>query len=245
MPMSADMVTALDAPVIVRFFACEIVLPDYTLRLLDGASQVTFDGRTFVGEDPTYGTLGQVQAITEGLGTEAPRMRMPLYPPTLAACARLNQMDVQGSPVTAWWGVCDPVSGVVLPDPEVMFVGEIDLPKYLRGKGKRAVELDCCSAWEFLFVQDEGQRLNDAHQQTIDPTDRGLEYVSEVERQLPWGADAPRSPMVSSRGSTGYGGGGGGGGGRGGGGGGYLDGTGGIGGNPYGPIISLLTGGRF
>lgn len=215
--------TALAGKIIVPFFCVEIMLPGGPLRLLDGASQVTFDNRTFLGKDPTYGVMGQPEAFTEGQGTSAPRMRFAIYPPTLAASAALNQPTVQGSTVTAWWGICDPQSGAVLPDPEVLFVGEIDLPKYMRGSKKKAVEIDCYSAWEFLFASDEGQKLNDEFQRQVDQTDRGLEYVSEVERQLPWGADGPRSPMVSSRGASGYGTGMGGGGGSGGGWGNWTD----------------------
>ena len=63
------------------------------------------------------------------------------------------------------------------------------------------------------------------------PGELGLQYVSEVERQLPWGADVARSPMTPasdggySAGNANGGGGGSGGGGGGGGGGNVGGGT--------------------
>ena len=69
-----SLTTALDnelktfAPTI--FGAVEILLPGYTLRLLDGAGAVTFDGRTFVGRDATFGVLAAASTLSDGSGDE-------------------------------------------------------------------------------------------------------------------------------------------------------------------------------
>jgi hypothetical protein len=229
------MVAAAAEATVHRFAALEVVMPEGDpIRILDGASEVTWtDGgveRTFVGEDDTYGALGSLSAVTEGIGTEAPRLKFSLKPPTLAASAALVQPGVQGAPVTLWLGLVHPQTGLVLPDPEVLFVGNLDVPKYMRGKGRRVVDLDAHSAWESLFAVEEGQRLNDAFHARSYPAELGLVYVTEVERQMPWGGDGARPVLVSSRGSGGIGG-------IGGGGtvGGWTGGSGGggVGGNPY------------
>lgn len=214
MAWGPDMLAAVAEATVFRFAALEIILPGGTpLRLLDGASEATFtDGgveRTFKGEDDTYGSLGQIQAVAEGLGVEAPRLKFALRPPTLAASAALCQPNIQGCPVTLWLGLVHPTSGLVLPDPEVLFVGNLDVPKYLRGSRRRVVEIDAFSAWESLFAVEEGQRLNDAFHARMYPAELGLVYVTEVERQMPWGGDGARPALVSSRGSTGIGTGGG------------------------------------
>jgi hypothetical protein len=47
--LTAAMDTALAADRVILFGAVQIDLPSYTLRLLDGMSELTFNGGTFVG----------------------------------------------------------------------------------------------------------------------------------------------------------------------------------------------------
>lgn len=205
------MVEAVGAAVVVRFVAVEIVLPGGAIRLLDGASQVTFnvdhgegaEALTFVGEDETYGRLGKVEAVTEGYGSQAPRLRFTILPPTLAAAATLCAPTVQESEVNLWWGVCDLSTGDVLDDPELLFTGALDVPKYTRAAKVRGVEFDCMSAFESMFAVEEGQRLVDEFMRKIDPDADGLIFVTEVERSLPWGSETPRPHSVAGRGGDG------------------------------------------
>ena len=97
-----------------------------------------------------------------------------------------------------------------MPDPDVLFVGEVDVPELAVGEGTRAVSLRCVSVFEKLFEVEEGARLNDAFHQSIWPGEKGFEYVTDVERHLPWGQDAPRPAAVTSAGVGGATGGGGG-----------------------------------
>src|SRR3546814_3010719 len=50
---------AFAAPAPWIFGAVEIVLPDYNLRLLDGASELTINGNLYKGEDATFGTRSE------------------------------------------------------------------------------------------------------------------------------------------------------------------------------------------
>lgn len=219
---------ALAAGVATVFYSLMIEAPGFTLAFLDSASEVTFqtgvDGEgapimtTFRGSDPTYGTLGSVTAITEGIGTEAPRMKLEIRPPSRAAAATLNAPANQGARVRLWFGAVHMVTGAVI-DPSLEFIGALDVPTYMGGKARR-VEYNVNSAWEALFVEGEGERLNHDFWTSIFPGEMGCEFVSDVERQLPWGADVPKSPAISSAQQS-YGGGGGSGGGSGVGGSGY------------------------
>lgn len=234
-----EMDAALAADVVVDFVAVEIVLPFAVIRLLHGSGQVTFPitdaldpesvpaPATFVGEDPVYGVLSGLDGTTEGLGTSAPRLRFVLTPPTRAAAAQLNLPTNQGWPVRMWYGCVHPFTGVVVPDPVQEFLGMLDQPRFVGGvKRGHAVEYDVASAMELLFAAEEGQRLNHAQHLRAFPGELGLQYVSEIERQLPWGADVARSPMIAAS-DGGYPGTGTGGGGVGGGGGGFVGGGGG------------------
>lgn len=231
--MTPELESAVSQPHAMVFFAVEVLAPTFTIRLLDGASEVEFEpGRVFKGSDDTFGTLGSLQAITEGLGTEAPRMRLEIRPPTRAAAATLNLPENQGSPVRLYFGAVNSVTGAVVPSPDLIFFGKLDVPKYAGGRARR-IEFDVFSAWEDLFSDAEGERLNHAFHTKAFPNERGLEFVSDVERQLPWGADVPKSPAVSS--ATGVGGGGAGGGGYGGG----IGGSGGSGGFSQQDLINI------
>jgi hypothetical protein len=210
-----EMDFALQRAVVPDFVAVEIVLPFYTLRLLDGASRVTFPvvnqttgvaaPATFVGEDESYGTLGGLESTSEGLGTSAPKLRFVIRTPTLVAAAQLNLPGNQGSAIRMWYGVLDAETGVVVPEPLELFWGQLDQPRFVGGRRARAVEFDVSSAMELLFAAEEGQRLNHAFLQTYAEGARGLEYVTDVERQLPWGSDAARPPLISAA-AGGYGG---------------------------------------
>lgn len=211
--MTPQLEAALGSPFARVFLAVEIIAPSFTLRLLDGASEVDFGGgRIFRGADPTFGSLGQLQAVTEGVGTEAPRMRLELRPPTLAAAAQLALPENQNAAVRLYFGAVHLETGNVIPDPELLFWGDLDVPRYMGSKRARRIEFDVFSAWERLFADSEGERLNHAFHTKAFPADRGLEYVSDVERQLPWGADVPKSRAISTANGVGGGGAGGGGG---------------------------------
>lgn len=241
-----QMDTALAAPVIVDFIAIEVLLPFHSLRLLGGSSEIPFavpDPVTgipavqlFTGEDAAYGTLTAMDGTTEGLGTSAPRLRFTIVPPTLVAAGRLNEPANQGSLIRMWYGLVDAVSGVVIPDPELLFEGRLDQPRFVGGPDRaHAVEFDAASAMDRLFAAEEGQRLNHAFHSRMFPGENGLLYVSEVERQLPWGTDVARSAMIAAA-DGGYPGTGTGGGGGAGGGGGSTGGGGGGGGTFTPPI---------
>ncbi|MFN3584831.1 hypothetical protein [Phenylobacterium sp.] len=192
---------ALDAHLaraqVTLFVAVEIVLPSATIRLLDGAGVLTFDSRTFTGRDPVYGVLGPIEPLTDGLDAEAPRVTISLLPPTNTAAATLAAPAAQGSAVSLWFGAVDTATGLVVDAPDLFFVGEVDVPTLRVGKGSRVLEYEVASVWERFFRNDEGARLTDAFHQSVYPGEKGLEFVTDVQRQLPWGADLPRPGAIT------------------------------------------------
>ena len=187
---------ALSAPAVTIFCALEIVLPTGPLRLLDGAGTVTFGGRTFTGRDPVFGALATLEIDGDGMDGEAPELTAVIHPPSNTAAAILANPAQQGAVVSLWMGVLDPVSGLVVPDPDLLFVGEVDVPELSVGEDTRALSIRCVSIFERFFEVQEGVRLNDAFHQSIWPGERGFEYAVDLERQLPWGQDAPAPGVV-------------------------------------------------
>jgi hypothetical protein len=179
------------------FGAIEIVLPGHTARLLDGAGTVSFGGRTFTGLDPAIGTIGSLRAFTDGIDQEAPSFSLSILPSGSSAITALMSPAAQGGSVTAWVGVIDPLTGLVIGSPDVRFVGQLDVATRKIRQGGDEIELAIISAFEHFFDGDEGVRLNDAWHQSIWPGETGLQAINYVQRQLPWGSDAPRPAAVT------------------------------------------------
>lgn len=199
MPLSTAMETALDGtPTALAFLALEILLPTGPLRLLDGAGSVGLFGHTFAGGDPTLGVIASIEPMSDGIGADAPTLTVIINPPSNVASADLAAADAQGSAVTLWFGLLNPADMTVIGDPYELFEGELDQPTLRVSQGSRSVTLECVSVFERFFDDDEGIRLTDAWHESLYPGEKGLEFVTEIQRQLPWGVDAPTPNAVAA-----------------------------------------------
>ena len=180
------------------FVAVEVALVGGgQLRLLDGSGAVSFGGRTFIGLDPDFGVLASLEAVTDGFGDDAPALRIGINPPTASAAAILAGQDMQGKTVLVWLGSVITATGAVDPDPLLIFAGEVDVALLSVGQGTRSLVLDCVSVWERLFEDGEGVRLTNSFHQLAWPGELGFEFMTDVKRQLPWGADTPRPQVIA------------------------------------------------
>lgn len=206
MRMTAAMQAALRAinPVVVGLV--EVNLPGYDLRLLDGASQVNWGGNRFVGRDPVYGSWISSDSFSDGMGDEAPAMSIQLAPSSEASAAELTAAEVQGSRARIWFAVIDKTTGGLVPDPLLLFEGVLDQPSLDVDKRKLTLDYDLVTAFEGLFLDDEGIRLSDAHHQAVWPGEKGLEYMTGTNRTIIWGpGDRPAGIAYTSRASSGGG----------------------------------------
>jgi hypothetical protein len=178
------------------FGAIKIEFPDYTLRLLDGAAQITIGGETFVGEDSVFGAIETIGALDERIGEEAPEIEIGLLPPDASAAATLAAAEMQGSPVQILFGAFDPSTGAVVGTPEVLFYGEVDVPTIESAEGSRRVSYTVVSVFERLFEVNEGERASDGWHQSIWPGELGFEYMTGTLKNLYWGAKLPVKQMI-------------------------------------------------
>lgn len=197
--MALDIATnaALQQPVSMICCLLQIALPVRTIRILDGAVPITHEGHLYEGEDAVFGTLDAVEDVTEQVGTEAPTIRFTFLPTSVAAMAEITSPLMQGSEVSLWFGVIDPDSGLLIGAPELLFLGELDTAEIDVDTNRTVISFDVASAWERLFEASEGQRLNNSFQQSIYPGDLGMEFVTQIQREEPWGYDAVRPAVVS------------------------------------------------
>ncbi|MGK2287297.1 hypothetical protein [Pedomonas sp. V897] len=206
MPLAPAMDAALQgaAPTLVGLV--EIELPDYNLRLLaPGTGLIAWGDKVFTGADPNFGVLAAISEISDGTGDEAPAITLTLMPSSDAAAGLLASPTMQGSPVKIWQAAVDRVSGLVYADPELLFIGELDVPTIVSGPDGRTLEYEVVSVFERLFEQDEGARLVSGFHKSIWPGELGFDFVTGVEDQIYWGVEAPKSAV--SYGSSGAGGG--------------------------------------
>src|SRR3546814_3416524 len=117
---------AAETPLVVGLLKIE--LPDATIRLLDGSGQLVFDGETYTGRDPVFGSLAAVEAIEDGVGAEEPALNFTLLPASDAASAELASPAMHGSVVSLWLAAVDRATGAVIPEPLLLFTGRTEDP---------------------------------------------------------------------------------------------------------------------
>lgn len=220
MSLNAQLKAALENQSLRVFHAVEINFRATStfVRLIDGTGVVAFpvDGtvRTFDGRDEIFGTLAALSSIREEIATEAPTISVTLLPYSLDAFGEINRPEQQGSMVRIWWGLVDDFTGQVIGSPELIWTGRLDIVNSTIDANAMSCELSVVSAFDRLFLADEGQCLNGTWHKSLWPGQTGLDFNIQATVQIVWGADAPvPSVTPASYYGTNYGSGGGGGGG--------------------------------
>ena len=198
--LTTAMEAELSADVYLPFGAIEIALPGGAfLRLLDGPGHLFFDGVGWVGEDTTYGSLLSFEPISDGDQDEVPAVTVSIAVPSAEAAATLGAATMQGAAVRVLLGAFQAATNTVVPDPLLLFLGEVDVPKLTSGPEGLTVELEIVSYSERLFMTEEGERLSDAFHRSIFPGEKGLEFVTGVERTVYWGAQPPKGSVTNGQ----------------------------------------------
>lgn len=186
-----DTSPALDAALAtdgVTFFLCgKAELPAYTLRLLGGDGEVEWSEGTFVGRDDTFGVIGSIEAISDGVGDQAPQLTITFLPPSEASSAALSSPDMQGSPLKIWLGALDLATKTVIAEPYLLLDLVLDQPVLSIDKSAKEIAYECVSGFERLFMQDEGLRLSDASHQDYWPGETGLIDMTGIVKTIIWG----------------------------------------------------------
>ena len=190
------------------FGAVSIALPGYTMNLLDGAGVLAFEGRTYAGRDPTFGALASIDSLTDGTGDNAPALSITLLPSGNAAAGTLAAATMQGSQVLIHIGAVDPASGAVIADPQLLFIGELDVPTLQSKANSRELDYEVVSVFERFFQDDEGARLAPGYHKSIWPGELGLDDVTGVAQTFYWGVEGSNyvgavSPVAASYGRLG------------------------------------------
>lgn len=202
--MTPQMGAALAGRRVMLLGLLKVVLPNHTILLCDGSIAVTWNGDTFTGRDSLFGTIGEIEEIAEETGDTMPGLDVTLLPPSLSAAVDLCNPAMQGALTLGWLAAVDPETGAVIPDPELLFGGEVDLPLLETDRGQRAVTLQIASVFERLMEPDEGVRLADSFHRYVWPGELGLANMTGAGIDRLWGpGDKPPAATYVPQGGGG------------------------------------------
>ena len=182
-----------------------IDLPAATVRLCDGGFMV-MDGDTYRSADDTFGSLGGIRALAEGVGDEVPALELSLLPPGSAAVGDLSQPGYQVSRVRLWIGEYDVDLGTLAGTADLMFDGQLDQSILSVGRNSRELALTVVSTAERLFNRNEGNALSPSWHKSVWPGETGHDEGTGLTIAVAWGVESPRSGVATGGGGLGSGG---------------------------------------
>lgn len=194
MTLPAPLAAAHEERAVKMSYCLELKLPGHDLRLTDGPFY-TFEvdpgvAVTFTSKDATYGTLGGIGQITDGVSEGFPTTDVLMLPASNAAVAALSAPAAQGSRARVWQVTLDQVTDQVIGFRR-RFKGWTDVPSYSVDEGTKTLSIKLNSVLAAVRQADEGARLNDGFHQQAWPGERCFEFSSMIEQVDYWGSDTP------------------------------------------------------
>lgn len=165
-------------------------LPGRTIRLCDGGV-VPFADETFVSADADFGTLAGFEALTEGVGDEAPAGTITMLPASTAAAATLSRPEYQNSRLRLYVAEIDPDTGLPIGAPDQQADWQTDTTVLRIGKGSRSLDIGCVSRAQRLLALNEGNVLSSAAHQRVFPGETGFDQATGLTNDVAWGVASP------------------------------------------------------
>ena len=172
-------------------------LPIRDVLLCDGG-MVKWGADIYRARDPDFGILAGFEALTEGVGDEAPAGILSMAPPSTAAAAVLSSPGYQGSRLRLWVAEVDEATGTVIGTPDLMCDWQLDQTRLRIGRGTRVLEMGCVTRGQRLMLRNEGNTLSPAFHRSIYPSEAGLDNATGLTVDVAWGVAAkPRGQVAA------------------------------------------------
>lgn len=171
-------------------------LPSSVIVRLSEGAEIKWGSDIFVPRHATYGGLGGVESLTEGVGSEVPAAQIELLPPSTTAAADLVQPGAQKSLVRAWLAEIDLATMTVSGTPDLLFYGFLDQARLTRGAQSFSLKLSIVSLLEQLFELNIGNSLSPNFHKSVWSGETGEDQATGLVMQDAWGVEAP--PSASS-----------------------------------------------
>lgn len=168
----------------------KIELPSHTIRLCDGGF-LKVGAEDYASSDQYFGTIGGLEALSEGVGDEVPGCKVTFLPDSTAAAATLSAPGMQGSRIRFWIAEVDPDTGLVIGTPDQQADMQADRTILKIGRGSRMLEMDMVSRAERLFVKNEGNYLSPEFHKSVWPGETGEDNATGLGTSVAWGVEGP------------------------------------------------------
>lgn len=165
-------------------------LPSRDVLLCDGGF-VPWGDDVFLSKDTEFGILTGFEALSEGVGDEAPAGVLSMAPASTAAAAVLSQPGYQGSRIRMWVAEIDDDTGQVIGQPDQMVDWQIDSTRLRIARGSRVLEIGCVTQGQRLMLKNEGNVLSPAFHRTVYPGQAGLDNATGLSVDVAWGTASP------------------------------------------------------
>lgn len=167
------------------------------VHLWSGYGTITYNGTGYLG----IGTLGTVSPVEETTDLAARGITMQLSGVPTAMIAVALTENYQGRECSVLFGAMAS-DGTLISSPVTVFSGRMDVMS-INDDGQNATIGMTAENKLVDFRRPREVRYTDEEQKTIDPTDRGLEFVNAIqEKEIYWGNAKFSSPVVNSGGGN-------------------------------------------
>lgn len=167
----------------------KIEFPAYDLLLCDGAF-IDWGAERYLSQDPTFGVIGGLETISEGVGEEVPVIELTLLPPGGTPASTLAAPGYQTSRVRFWLAEYDADTGLLDGTPELQLDGQIDQITLSFGPGVRTMAVTVVPNTARLLERNIGNSLNSAFHKSAWPGETGHDNADGLGRQVAWGVEA-------------------------------------------------------
>lgn len=187
----------------------EVMLPDADPVRISEGGVVSWGGNVFRSIHPLWGAIAQADDYAESIGAQVPDANWTMNLPDGVDPADVAKSDYQGAAVSMWIADYDPPTSTVIGDPELEFLGQIDVMTPAVGSGKNQVTISAVPLVERLFEWRTGNSLNPKFHKRCFAGETGEDNATSLTTTIAWGVAA--APGQSAGTATGAGAGGGGG----------------------------------
>jgi hypothetical protein len=188
--VDATLKTEFEAAGLTTFTAVSIALSGGTIYLVSGGADITISSQLYSAYNATYGALGEVDIISDGIDGQTTRATITLHPPSSVAIGNLSAADEQDARVFVYQGAVNTATGASIGTVETLFRGELDYPSLAINEAGYALTLECGTEEARLLERNEERKLVDSFHQACFSGELGLEKVTALVRKVYWRATA-------------------------------------------------------
>lgn len=141
----------------------------------------------------SLGVLSEISEISDGVDGEASSADVTLLPADNDAFATLVAPDIQGCTVSIHFGAVSFETGQLIGEPDLLFRGEVDVPRLTRSGA--ALIHECITEEARMLEVNAERRLTDAFHQSVHPGELGYANVTGLDEKIYWRAEEPNNAI--------------------------------------------------